>query len=193
MKVNVQISAADYRRLSDEELVRRYTELREPEPLYHLYDRYGHIVYGVYVKRYNEPLTAKNHTEELFTGLTKELLNVQITDFKQWLYDRLNGNTAAATNTAKKETIKNNDQKDDVNITTAYLNTPEVFDQALASAFVNLPPKERTCLELFYAKEQTYEAIAQETGMTVADVRRNLRAGYATLKTDLKPLFNRNV
>jgi RNA polymerase sigma-70 factor (ECF subfamily) len=190
LKITVPISSAEYRRLSDEELVRRYAELREPEPLYHLFDRYGHIVYGMCLK-YSDASTAQRKTEEIFTQLTEVFFNGHISHFKPWLYNYVHEYLTPASKDVKNKNGKDPKPEftDEVDFTPVYASMPDLFEDAISTAMGKLSKDEKKCIELFYMNDKTYDEIAQETGYKIPQVRQILHSGYETLKSDLKPSF----
>jgi RNA polymerase sigma factor (sigma-70 family) len=190
LKITVPISPSEYRRLSDEELVRRYAELSEPEPLYHLFDRYGHIVYGICLQ-YGDASGAQRKTEEIFTQLSEVLLNGHINHFKPWLYNYVHDQLSTPTKDAKKKDGKPSKSEftDEVDFTPVYASMPDLFEDAIATALAKLSKDERKCIELFYLNDKNYDEIATDTGYKIPQIREFLHSGYETLKTDLKPSF----
>ena len=79
--------ATDYRRLTDEDLVYQYAHRQQPQALYHLYDRYAHLVYGIALQQTDSVSRAKEITHQLFLNLIEALPTAQIISFKSWLLD----------------------------------------------------------------------------------------------------------
>ena len=91
MKTKKQIPASDYRRLSDEELIRRYTDLQEYNAMYYIFERYGHMVFGWELQQAKNPEAAKSSMERVFIDLLEEFRKSSIKEFKHWLFQHVTG------------------------------------------------------------------------------------------------------
>jgi FimV-like protein len=76
---------ADYKKLSDEELVFRYTDRHETVAISCLFERYAHLVLGLCLNYFKDDATAKKTTEEIFIRLSNELQRFKKGDFRYWL------------------------------------------------------------------------------------------------------------
>lgn len=87
MNSKKKIQLPDYRRFPDEELAYRYAHRGEAAALYHIYDRYAHLVYGIALNQTDSVSRAKEVTHHLFLSLMDVLSHAQIISFKSWLLD----------------------------------------------------------------------------------------------------------
>jgi hypothetical protein len=85
MKAKFQIPSSEYRRLSDEELLRRFRDLHERAAVSYLFERYGHIILGICLKKENSISGAQRLTEEIFTKILDAERQKHIRDFQPWL------------------------------------------------------------------------------------------------------------
>lgn len=175
---------ADYRKLSDEELVFRYAHKHEHAALIYLFERYAHIVTGVcanYTGNINE---AKDATQKIFLQLTEDLITYKIEKFKPWLFQKcrnyclLNykGFVRVDNNMALSEDFEEDWQYKIEEAHMAGILRPMV--SALDSA-------QHTCIELFYLQNLTYKAIAEKTGYDISTVKTSIVTGIRNLKKQL--------
>ena len=72
--------------LTDKELVALYKESGDMAVLGELYQRYMELVYGVCLKYYKEPETAKDSVMQIFEELVSKLKKHEVDNFKGWLH-----------------------------------------------------------------------------------------------------------
>jgi len=175
---------ADYRKLSDEELVFRYAHKYEHAALIYLFERYGHIVAGVcnnYTGSINE---AKEATQKIFLQIAEDLVTYKIEKFKPWLFQKcrnyclLNykGSLPVDNNGALSE-----DFEEDWQYKIEEAHMAEILQPMVGS----LDAAQRTCIELFYLQNLTYNAIAERTGYDVSTVKNSIVSGIRNLKKQL--------
>ena len=93
MKTRYQGSAADYKKLSDEELVHRYVHRHEQVAMNFLFDRYGHLVLGVCLK-YLEEENLYNQLEQAIRDLNREQRTcIEFFYLKKMTYAEITGST----------------------------------------------------------------------------------------------------
>jgi RNA polymerase sigma-70 factor (ECF subfamily) len=176
MKPKFQIPPSEYRRLSDEELLRRYRDLREQAAASYLFERYGHIILGICLKKGNSAAAAKSLTEEIFTHILDSERQRHIQDFKSWLLTYVNNYNSKDPGKA----IGNHKEQETQN--TLYI----MSNGSLEKALDHLTADEKRCLQLFYMEHKNYAEVATETGYPLAQIKNLIHAGMQHITTDLR-------
>jgi RNA polymerase sigma factor (sigma-70 family) len=174
---------SEYKKMSDEELVHRYSHRHEQATLTHLFDRYGHLVFGVCLSYMKNVDRAANATHAIFIKLVSDLeRGYDARQFKPWLYDYTRLYCEAQGFPAK----------DVIAADTAVqfvqgleIDTPARF-AALEAAIETLSVEQRKCIELFYLSKMNYKDIATATAYSLANVKNALRSGKQYLKEQLE-------
>jgi RNA polymerase sigma-70 factor (ECF subfamily) len=153
--------------MSDEELVRRFNELHESAPVYHLFDRYGHLILGVCLKYAENGNSAKKLTEDIYLKMLGSSREFHGVTFKPWLFQYLESCGLADAESK--------------------LEIPAVFAAAqekkiLEDALAELPPEQKVVVEL-YEKSKSYDDVARATGYPVHRIKNLLNVGWQRMKT----------
>lgn len=181
---------ADYKKLSDEELVHRYAHKHEQAAINCLFERYGHTVFGVCMKYMKQPEAAKDTTQQIFIKLLDDLVRFKIDNFKPWLYQttrnyclmQLRRSIPVTHN--RFEGLEN--AASDLDLQNK-LQQEQVLVQ-LEKEIKLLSEEQRTCIELFYLQQQTYAGIAASKGITIQKVKSAIQNGRRNLKLKLQAL-----
>ncbi len=176
--------------LSDEELVHRYRNSHDLIYIGELYVRYTHLVYGVCLKYFHNDADAQDAVMQIFEKLIKELKKHHIESFKPWLHTVVKNHcmmefrkeaTTSKKEAELKKTIKDTvespdtdhlDNEDDKEIMVLYLST----------GMDSLKEEQRTCVEMFYLRDMSYQQIADETGYSMNEVKSYIQNGKRNLK-----------
>jgi len=172
--MKIQITLAEYRKLSDEELVHRFVHRNEPETIHVLFERYGHLVLGVCNKHLSDTAEAVAATQKIFLRLLDDLKRFKIENFKEWLFKD------ATDYCIQKKGLKKGEVKPIVEAGLQFSETPW-SEQQVKAALAELPEAERSCLDLFYMKKMTYEEIAAAKQVTTTKVKETLQKGRQEL------------
>ena len=176
MKAKFQIPAADYKKLTDEELVHRFVQRKENVTLNHLFERYGHIVFGICLKHMDDATAAKNAMQDIFIKLTNDLKRYTIEELKPWLFKYvLSYNLMKTSNGTQINAAEIAYENDNMEMETDML-------AALEASIAQLGFQERLCIELFYLQNRNYMQVAMETGYPIAEVKRFLHTGKHELR-----------
>ncbi len=190
MKPKSAVPPADYRKLSDEELVHRFATRREHAAMTALFERYGHLVYGIALNLLKDSEAAKDAMQQVFIQLLDDLPRFQIAHFKSWLY-RVARNHCLM-QLRKTRVIDNNvfvedaaaddgwDVEDDSGV--HHKLAEEARYVRLESALAELNDEQRTCIQLFYLQRLTYAEISDKTGHTILAVKSHIQNGRRNLK-----------
>lgn len=185
MKTKLHITAADYRKLSDEELVHRYAHKNEHIAINVLFERYGHIVLGVCLKYMKTGEDATNATQQIFIKILDDLHRFQVDHFRPWLLYTTRNFCLAKLN--KPVPLDQSFKGDDRSEWRYRLEEAGTFGD-LDLMLSRLTKDQRTCIELFYLQNLSYKEIAAKTNCAVSEVKDRLQAGIRELKSKLETL-----
>jgi DNA-directed RNA polymerase specialized sigma24 family protein len=171
LKTTIEIKPSAYRKLSDEELVRRYLEMHEYQAYNVLFDRYSHLVYGMCYQHTHNGAEARKKTEELFIKLISDVKLFKSGNFKQWMLTYVPAseteNTHPQNNTGLPKKLQS--VKD--------LGLPEMN---------HLSEKERLCMQQFYEGKKSLAQIAKNTGMSLPVVKQLLYSAKEHMSTQME-------
>jgi RNA polymerase sigma factor (sigma-70 family) len=179
MKTKNATPISAYRKLSDEELIRRYVQLHEGAAFKCLFERYAHAVLGICLSYRTEREPATNRMESIFISLLKEPHLGDIEDFKSWLYrcahsrciDKAGDNDTAIIQSG----IAQSEVPGSKRQASPHFN-------GTGSAFAALPNEQRACLDLFYNQHKSFREIAAHTGYALNEVRTAIASGRELLQ-----------
>lgn len=153
-----------------------------------LFDRYGHLVFGVCLKYLKDTDESKDAVSQIFEKLMTDLLRMEITNFKSWLYMVSKNYCLMQLRKSKPEEkkdisilenrISEDDELDKIELKEAQLNE-------LTAAIKELSLEQQTCIELFYLQEKSYDEVAILTGYELKKVKSYIQNGKRNLKIKL--------
>ncbi len=172
---------------SDEELMLQYKAEGSLEVLGELYSRYMDLVYGVCLKYFKEPETAKDAVMNIFEELVSKLKKYEVDHFKGWLY-RLASNHCLM----KLRKDKSGPQQVDTDVMHLSQNMhpdeennlldKEMQFDIMQYCIEKLPGEQKQVIQLFYLKEKSYKQIADETQSDINKIRSYIQNGRRNLK-----------
>ncbi len=176
------------RDLSDRELVYRYQKSRNKRYIGELYERYGHLVYGVSLKYLKNVQEAQDNVMLVFEKLMSELEKSDIKNFKAWIHTvtknqclmhlRKNKNVRSKEQSIEPIEYSLASETTDVEQVIAKEHSLTQMEQALNQ----LKKEQKTCVELFYLKQKCYQDIAEITGFSLKQVKSYIQNGKRNLK-----------
>lgn len=164
----------EYKRLSDEALLHRYVSRRDPLALHLLFDRYGHLVFGLCCRVVAEAPMAWQFTQQIFLEVAGLHVLPETEDFRSWLYRRavqLCPSPEGSTPAPSAENVATEDR------------TPTGINE---DALDFLGEKKARYLQSFYADGMTFQEIAASYGEQTADVGRMIFEAKQELKKMLE-------
>lgn len=175
-----------YRTKSDEELVAIYKNEQHSECIGILYERYGHLVMGACMKYLKNVTESEDVTMQIFEGLHHKLLKHEISYFKSWLYMvtknecfMLFRKKGISTSSLEFTEVKDENSNDEQQLNEQKLS-------ALEEVIPFLKDEQRSCIELFYLKEMSYQQICDELNLTMMQVKSAIQNGKRNLKLRLE-------
>lgn len=171
--------------LSDKELVALYKESGDMAVLGELYQRYMELVYGVCLKYYKEPETAKDSVMQIFEELVLKLKKHDVENFKPWLHQVAKNHCLMQLRTPKNmKTVEFKyelvQSEDNVHLN-GVLEKEENFKK-LEYCLGTLTTEQREAVKLFYLDGKCYNEIVEITGQEWNQVRSFIQNGRRNLK-----------
>ena len=171
--------------LTDKELVALYKESGDMAVLGELYQRYMELVYGVCLKYYKEPETAKDSVMQIFEELVSKLKKHEVDNFKGWLHQVAKNHCLMQLRTPRNmKTVEFKSEivqsEEDVHLN-GVLEKEENFNK-LEYCLGTLSDDQRNTVKLFYLEGKCYNEIVELTGLEWNQVRSLIQNGKRNLK-----------
>ncbi len=190
---------------SDSELIQKFKETSNNEIIGELFQRYTHLVFGVCMKYLKDEDEAKDGVMQIFEKILTDLHRHNVDNFKGWLY-MVAKNHCLMYFRSKKIHVElpkhltgeggdENFSEDGMFqpehdgipmelVSNLHLNGEDKEKQLtlMESAIKELKEGQKTCIELFYLQEKSYEEVAKMTGYTMKEVKSYIQNGKRNLK-----------
>ncbi|TXK48901.1 RNA polymerase sigma factor [Pontibacter qinzhouensis] len=176
---------------SDLELVQKYQQTGDMRAMGELFERYTEMVYLVCLKYLKDEDDSKDATMQVFEKLIELLKKHQITNFKSWLHVTTRNHCLVLLRSHNTKQVPVDDKTALLMESTALLHLVEEDQQEatlqlLEKGLTELPPEQKTCLELFYLQHKSYKEIALITGCELPKVKSYIQNGRRNLKIYLE-------
>lgn len=181
--------------LADEELIRSYQASGDTLYVGELYTRYTHLVYGVCMKYFKEEEASKDAVMQLFESLHLKLLEFKIENFKSWIHTVSKNHCLMALRKIKTERKHHQeiykDSKASIMESDAIFHPTESMQREekltlLEKAIEQLKVEQKTCIELLYLQQKSYQEVAHITGYDIKKVKSYIQNGRRNLKIILE-------
>lgn len=183
------MSIPDYSNTPDHDLLALFKTTGSNETIGVLFKRYSHLVYGVCNKYLKDEEAAKDAVMQIFEKLLKDINKHDIQEFKPWIYTVAKNHCFMILRAKPKEI---SGQENDFMEKQAFLHLPvepaeELNEkqqqlQKLDEAISQLDEHQRTCIELFFIHEKSYQEISDSTGYDLNKVKSYIQNGKRNLK-----------
>ena len=149
-------------RFSDQKIISRYREDRDPEWIGILFDRYTHLVLGICLKYLKSEEDSKDAVMQIFENLMDDLLIHRVEHFKSWLYTLTRNHCLMELR--KVRTINRYHEAELIKLRESimessdelHLNNKKELEHMLETLSVGitmLSKEQSECIELMYLKE----------------------------------------
>ena len=169
----------------DTELIIQYKKSKNNKYIGILFERYGHLVYGVCLKYLKNIQESQDATSLIFEKVMVDLLRMDVKNFKSWLY-MVSKNHCLMQLRKKKpaetENIAELEYKLEDNHNSEHVFIKESQLKNLEEAIKKLKDEQQQCIDLFYLKEKTYDEVAGLTGYETKKVKSYIQNGKRYLK-----------
>ena len=177
--------------LTDKELVALYKESGDMAVLGELYQRYMELVYGVCLKYYKEPETAKDSVMQIFEELVHKLKKHEVDNFKGWLHQVAKNHCLMQLRTPKNmKTVEFKSEfvqsEENVHLN-GVLEKEENFVK-MEYCLGTLAEEQRETIKLFYLEGKCYNEIVEITGQEWNLVRSLIQNGRRNLKNCMEKI-----
>ena len=171
--------------LTDKELVTLYKKSGDLTVLGELYQRYMELVYGVCLKYFKEPETAKDSVMQIFEELVIKLKKHEVENFKSWLYQVAKNYCLMQLRSPKKmKTVEINPSlmQSEENVHLNGVLEKEENLKKLEYCLSTLTGDQQKAIQLFYFEGKCYNEIVELTGHDWNQVRSLIQNGRRNLK-----------
>jgi len=171
--------------LTDPELVKQYRESGDLNVLGELYQRYMELVYGVCLKYFKDPETAKDGVMQVFEELVVKLRKHEVDNFRAWLHRVAKNHCLMQLRTPKN--LKTVEFKGDFVQNEENVHLNGVFENEenlknLEYCLGTLTKEQQQAIRLFYIEGKCYNEIVEMTGLEWNQVRSFIQNGRRNLK-----------
>jgi len=179
--------------LSDNELIALYKQVRDKFVVGELYKRYSGFCFAISMNYLKDEDESQDAVMGVFEKLFELLLRHEIDNFKPWLYSVVKNYCLLELRQSKKTVRQWNEEQvtDDImeNRAFVYQDSADLSEQTLQKlerAIPGLSVEQRTCIELFYLKNKSYQEVSQMTGYDMKKVKSYIQNGKRNLKIMLE-------
>ena len=173
-----------YRNLSDEELLKRYSE-SENLVLEELYRRYHALTLGLAAKYLKDKDEAKDAVSEIFLKLKNQLGRHQIKSFKSWFYVFSKNYCFEYIRKSKRQRIIEEKYQNE-KIQTTYDHDLDTILARVRALLPELKRGQKECVEKFYLEQKSYQEIAQLLSISLNQVKSHIQNGKRNLLNNLR-------
>ncbi len=182
---------------TDQQLLLQFRSQGSRACLGELYKRYRHIMLGIAVKYLNDPVAAKDVVLDIFERLLRKRESIlpDVVNVRAWLcivtrnlcMDRLR----------QKQSLEKNKpgmirflypENVEIDPVERRINSDLILQREdnLNAALKKLKEEHRRCIQMFYFSDMTYKEIADDTGLSLKQVKSYLQNGKLNLKRILE-------
>lgn len=183
----MRITRKHIQSLSDEDVVLLYKQSNDRNCIGELYVRYSTLVMGVSLKYLKNVSDAQDSLMQVFEKLILELNKNEVRNFKPWVYQITKNHCLMQLRKTKKihktpldiQPLKQEEEE------TETYEEKELLLTKLEEIIPNLKQNQRVCIELFYLQNKSYTEIAEQTGLSLKEVKSSIQNGKRNLEIKL--------
>jgi len=180
----------DFKSLTDDELIYRYSTEGETAYIGELFKRYKHLVFGVCMKYLKDEDASKDAVMQIFERLFTDLKRHKVSYFKGWLYSvaknyclmKLRSNHYTVLREADWEKLSADGMEYELEIHLDEAAGHEEELNRMEKGIEQLNGDQRVCIKLFYLENKCYEEVSQITGFDMKKVKSYIQNGKRNLK-----------
>lgn len=175
---------------TDAALIADFRLTKNQQIIGELFNRYGHLVFGLAMKYLKNEADAKDAGMMIFESLPEKLIKYEVLDFKNWLYSVTKNQCLMMLRQSSRQHLLKSRLKDSPYAVMElapefHLHEKvelELCIEKLYEALSFLKSEQRTCVELMYLEQKSYFEIAEETGYSMKKVKSHIQNGKRNLK-----------
>lgn len=176
--------------LTDDELISRFRISGDTRYVGALFTRYTHLVYGVCLKYLNDEENARDAVMDIFEDLMQNLQAHNPEIFKNWLYTVSKNHCLmilrkeVSADKVKKQWVASFSEEIMDSGDVLHLDTYELDNRLskMMDALRRLSEEQRTCLELLYLHNKSYQEVSDMTGYSMNQVKSYIQNGKRNMK-----------
>lgn len=183
---------------SDEKLMEKYRSTGNTWFVGELYQRYSRPVSAMCYSYFRNTEDAEDAAMEIFEVIMADLKKHEIQNFKPWLYSVVRHYCLRKLDKSRKREANHQEFKKSGDpfmelsseLSLDFMNgeqSPDLIEE-LKKAIDSLKDDQRTCVELFFIQDKSYQEIADITGYSLMKVKSNIQNGKRNLKIYLESL-----
>ena len=188
------MKADKYQHITDQQLLEQFYTDQNNEWLGILLQRYTLLLLGVCMKYLKNEDQAKDSVQQIFLKVILELQKYKVEYFKSWLYMVTKNHCLMILRQRKgKITAEINDRLNATPGEEIDRQTMEQNDHTLRLMEVSLKelnPEQQQCVTLFYLEKKSYQAVSDETGFSMLQVKSYIQNGKRNLKLLIEKKMN---
>lgn len=181
--------------ISDEELINTFKKTEDNRYIGELFERYTHLIFGVCMKYLKDEENSKDAVMDIFEELGGKLKAHDISNFKSWIYSVSKNHCLMI---LRKETRKIHEHQNMYEIIRQeIMESGDIFHPSdnneledkikkLKTGIIKLKEEQRTCIELLYLQNKSYQEVAELTGYNLKKVKSYIQNGKRNLKIFLE-------
>ncbi|MEN9742196.1 MAG: hypothetical protein RLZZ65_1 [Bacteroidota bacterium] len=183
--------------LSDADLLLIYKKKEWNACIDELYERYAHLLFGVFIKYVKDNDNAADLLMELFGKLPALLKKHEILQVKAWLH-QVSRNEALQFLRKSKKFTGVSLEENNIGHLSGNLPEEEEKEEALSKekelillekVMEQLKPAQKECIRLFFIEQLSYEEVMSKTQLSFKEVKSHLQNG----KRNLKIMMEQNI
>ncbi|MEZ5055335.1 MAG: RNA polymerase sigma factor [Chitinophagales bacterium] len=174
-----------YSEFSDQLLIEQFQQTGNKQLIGELFKRYAMLVYGLCFKYLKNEEDAKDSVNDIFELVLENASKQPIVYFRAWIYSVSKNHLYKKTkknNPLETTELKNISEKFMENEVDLTLYEKEEQSELLTKAISNLSEEQRTCIELFYYQQKSYQEVASISGYDLNKVKSAIQNGKRNLK-----------
>jgi RNA polymerase sigma-70 factor (ECF subfamily) len=187
------VSSDRYADMTDQDLLERFYQDRDNRWLGIVLQRYTLLLLGVCMKYLKNEEEARDAVQQIFLKSLTELEKYRVQYLKSWLYMvaknhclmQLRDRTPIAP-------IETQVLMAEAPVEIREMQEKEVTLQLIETSLEELNPEQKTCVTLFYLQKKSYQAIADQTGYSLLQVKSYIQNGKRNLKMLVEKKMNPN-
>lgn len=171
--------------LSDQTLLQNYRRTEDTRWLGWLFQRYTMLVFGVCMKYLKQEEDARDCTQQVFEKALQEIPKYEISYFKSWVYQVAKNQCLMKLRSkghATSELTENMIEHSEGTYNSGDALQKEMLLRRMEEALLTLNAEQRSCIELFYLQQKSYQEISDATGFTLLQVKSHIQNGKRNLK-----------
>lgn len=182
--------------LADAEIVLLYKKEQWTQCIDEFFQRYGHLLYGVFLKYVKDKDAAADLLMELFGKLPQLLLNHDVNQLRAWLHTVSRNEALQYLRKTNKHTYLSFDALTTDQQLSDFINQETDREwiegqlQLLEKVLPQLKPDQQLCIQLFYLEQLSYEQIMAKTQFSFKEVKSHLQNGKRNLRILMEQKYN---